>query len=168
MTSPQQVERLRKKSVSVDKSDVFELKPRMIDHLRVSKPSRSTGLSIERKFKKEAECVEGRSVAMRSGAVKYARDQELKGLGIEPKQTIYPFVKGMLEPFGDPKSETIRTPKLHKKTKQNSSELAKPRRLPTACFGLNRKQETESYATQVVDSHYEVGVCKRHERRSES
>ena len=40
---------------------------------------------------------------------------------------------------------------------RNSSELAEPRRLPTACFGLIRKQETESYATQVVDSQPEFG-----------
>ena len=39
---------------------------------------------------------------------------------------------------------------------RNSSELAKPHRLPTACFGLVRKQETESYATQVEDSQPEV------------
>ena len=39
---------------------------------------------------------------------------------------------------------------------RNSSELAEPRRLPTACFGLVQKQETESYATQVVDSHLEI------------
>ena len=36
---------------------------------------------------------------------------------------------------------------------RNSSELAEPRRLPTACFGLVKNQETESYATQVVDSY---------------
>ena len=30
------------------------------------------------------------------------------------------------------------------------------RRLPTVCFGLERKQQTESYATQVADSHPEV------------
>ena len=39
---------------------------------------------------------------------------------------------------------------------RNSSELDEPRRLPTACFGLVRKQETESYATQVVYSQPEV------------
>ena len=39
---------------------------------------------------------------------------------------------------------------------RNSSELAEPRRLTTACFGLVRKQETESYATQVVDSNPKV------------
>ena len=39
---------------------------------------------------------------------------------------------------------------------RNSSELAESRRLPTACFGLVQKQETESYATQVVDSQPEV------------
>ena len=86
MTSPQQVKRLRKKTVSGDKSDVSELKPRMIDHLRVSKLSLSTKLSIEPESRKGAECVEGQSVAMQSGAVQYARDQELKGLGVEPKQ----------------------------------------------------------------------------------
>ena len=45
---------------------------------------------------------------------------------------------------------------LHKKAKQNSSELAEPHRLPTASFGLVRKQQTESYATQVVDSYPEM------------
>ena len=40
---------------------------------------------------------------------------------------------------------------------RNSSELAESRRLPTACFVLIRKQKTESYATQVVDSQPEFG-----------
>ena len=39
---------------------------------------------------------------------------------------------------------------------RNSSELAEPRRLPAACFGLVRKQETKSYTTKVVDSQPEV------------
>ena len=40
---------------------------------------------------------------------------------------------------------------------RDSSEPAEPRRLPTACFGLVRKQQTESYATQVVDSQPKLG-----------
>ena len=40
---------------------------------------------------------------------------------------------------------------------RNSSELAEPRRLPTACFGLVWKQETELHTTQVVDLQPEVG-----------
>ena len=64
----------------------------------------------------------------------------------------------MSETSSLPKRPSKDTNKFYKKTMQNFSELASSRRLPTACFGLVRKQETESYATQVVDSHPEFGV----------
>ena len=54
-SSQMQTKWLRKKIVSADESDMNELKPRMIDHLRFSKPPCSTKLTTERESKKEAE-----------------------------------------------------------------------------------------------------------------
>ena len=65
--------------------------------------------------------------------------------GLEPSET-----------FSLPNRPSKDTNPFHKKATRNSSELTVPRRLPTACFGLVRKQETESHATQVVDSQPEV------------
>ena len=62
-TSPQQMRRLQKKIVAADESDMNELNPRMIDHLRASKPPCSTKLSSERESKREAGYVEDVSVA---------------------------------------------------------------------------------------------------------
>ena len=78
---------------------------------------------------------------------------------IHPKEIVYPSKIEASEPFGWLKRRSKDTNNHHKKEKQNSSELAKQRRSPTACFGLNRKQEIESYATRVVDSHPENGDC---------
>ena len=75
-------------------------------------------------------------------------------------KTNYPFGMKTSETYGLPKRPSKDTNKLHKKAKQNSSELAEPRRLLTACFGLKRKQETESYETQVVDSYPDIEVCE--------
>ena len=77
-------------------------------------------------------------------------------IGFGSEETNYPMKKRMSEPFDDPKNEMSRIHKHHKKAKQNSSELAGHRPLPTARFGLNEKQEAESYATPVVDSQPEV------------
>ena len=93
-------------------------------------------------------------IATRSGAVQHSRYHPVDHdhSGILSEETLYPLeVQGSV-PFGLPKSEFGRTHKFYKKEKQNSFELAEPR-LPTACFGSNQKPETESYATQVVDSY---------------
>ena len=74
------------------------------------------------------------------------------GLGFGPKETDYLSDLRTSETFDFPKKPSKDTNNLYKKAMRNSSELAEPRRLPTACFGLVRKQETESYKTQVVDS----------------
>ena len=66
-----QMKRLRKKSVSDAVMDVNALKPRMIDHLRVSKLTCSTALSSGRESKGEAEYVEDGSVVYRSGTVQH-------------------------------------------------------------------------------------------------
>ena len=65
----------------------------------------------------------------------------------------------MSETYSLPKRPSKDTNTFHKKAKQNSSELAEPRRFPKACFGLRQKQETESYATQVAGSNIEFGNC---------
>ena len=66
----------------------------------------------------------------------------------------------MSETYSLPKRSSKDTNTYHKKAKQNSSDLAEPRRFPTASFGLSQKQETESYATPVVDSNTESGGCE--------
>ena len=83
------IKRLRKKIVAADESDMNVLNPRMIDHLRASKPPCSTKLSSERESKGEAEYVEDDSVAIRSGTVEYSRDRSMFGFGIGPKETAY-------------------------------------------------------------------------------
>ena len=91
-SSQMQTKRLRKKIVSADKSDMNELKPRMIDHLRVSKPC-STKLTTERESKKEAEFVEDGSVVMRSGTVQHSRMHPVCGLGFRDRlkrEIVYP------------------------------------------------------------------------------
>ena len=157
-TNQRQTMRLRKKIVAADESDVNKLNTRMTAHLRASKLSCSTELISGRESEGEAEYVEDGSVAMRSGTAQHPRDRPMFGLGFRPKETDY--LSG-LEPsgaFSSPNRLSKDTNLFYKKAKQNSSELAKPRRLPTAYFGLVQDQETESYATQVVDSHLEVGV----------
>ena len=71
-----QTKRLRKKSVSVVGKDMSELKPRMIDHLRVSKPSLFRGPATERESDGEAEFVKDGSVVYRSGTVQHSRDRQ--------------------------------------------------------------------------------------------
>ena len=155
LTNQRQTKRLRKEIVVADESDVFMLKPRMTDHLRVSKLTCSSELRSGRDSGKEAEYVEGGSVAMRSGAVKYSRDRPVLGHGFGPKKTDYVSDLESSETFSLPNIPSKDTNLFYKKAMRNSSELAEPRRLPTACFGLERKQQTESYATQVVDSQVE-------------
>ena len=65
-SSQMQMKRLRKKNVSDAGMDMNVLKPRMIDHLRVSKPSLFRGPASERESKGEAEFVEDGSVVIRS------------------------------------------------------------------------------------------------------
>ena len=110
------------------------------------------GHALERESKGEAEFVEDGSVVMRSEAVQHSRMHPTFGFGDGPKETVYLSDLRMSETFGLPKRLSKDTNNLHKKTMRNSSELAEPHRLPMACFGLVKKQETESYATQVVDS----------------
>ena len=164
-TNQRQTMRLRKEIVVTDESDLHKLKPRMIDHLRVSKLACSTKLSGERDSGIGAEYAEDGSVAMRSGTIQHSRDHLEFGFGFGPKETDHGTD---LEWSGTgcssnrpSKDKTL----FNKKTLQNSSELALFRRSPTAYFGLVQNQETE-FATQVVDSYLEVEVVerKRHER----
>lgn len=110
------------------------LKTRMTDHLRAIKSSCSPELSIEREFRKGAEYVEDGSVAMRPGAVQHSRYHPVDYSDILSDKTDYPFEVNKAVPFDLPKSELYCANKFHKKEKQNSFELAEPRRLPTACF----------------------------------
>ena len=101
---------------------------------------------------------------MRSGAVHHSRDHPVCNMACGPKETVYPsYDSGMLSDETinqfDLRHDWIRTEKPYKKEKQNSSELAEPRRSPTACFGSYQKDETESDATQVVGSQPEVRSC---------
>ena len=83
------MKRLRKKSVSVVGKDMNELKPRMIDHLRVSKPSLFRGPASERESNGETEFVEDGSVVYRSGTVQHSRDHPMFGVGFGPRETDY-------------------------------------------------------------------------------
>ena len=74
-----QMKRLPKKSVSVAGMDMNVLKPRMIDHLCVSKPSLFRGPASERESNGEAEFVEDGSVVIRSGTVQHSRDHPMFG-----------------------------------------------------------------------------------------
>ena len=122
----------------------------------------SVNPEVERETKGEAEYVEGGSVAMRSGTVQHSRLHPMFDTGFVPEETNYLADKRMSETVGLPERQSKDTNKLYKKAKQNSSELAEPRRSPTACFGLKRKQEIESYATQVADSQPESEDCGTH------
>ena len=102
-SSQMPTKRLRKKIVSADESDMKELKPRMIDHLRVSKPPCSTKLASERESKGEAEYVEDGSVAMRSGTVQHSRKHPMFGFGFGPKETVYLSDLRMSETVSSPK-----------------------------------------------------------------
>ena len=85
LSNQMQTKRLRKKTVLVGEMDVSELKPRMIDYLRFSKPSLFRGLATERESAGEAEYVEDGSVAMRSGTVQHSREHPMYGLGFWPE-----------------------------------------------------------------------------------
>ena len=85
-SSQMQMKRLRKKSVSVAEMDMYELKPRMIDHLRVSKPSLFRRPATERESNGGAEFVEDGSVVIRSGTVQHSKDHPMFGLGFGPKK----------------------------------------------------------------------------------
>ena len=157
LTNQRQTKRLREEIVVANESD-FKLKPRMIDHLRVSKLACSTKLLGERDSGRGAEYVEDGSVAMRSGAVQHSRDRLEFGFGFGPKETDHAMNLGESETGGLPNRPSKDKNLFNKKTLQNSSELALFRRSPTAYFGLANSQETESYAAQAVDSHLEAGA----------
>ena len=159
------MKRLREKIVADDESYMNKLNPRMIDHLRASKPPCSTKLSSERESKGGAEYVEDGSVAMRSGTIQHSRLHPIFGFGFGPKETDYTSDLRSSETFSLPKRSSKDINNLHKKAMRNSSELAEPSQLPTVCFGLVRKQETESYTTQVVDSQPEVEARGAHATR---
>ena len=149
------MKRLRKKIVAANEPDMNVLNTRMTAHLRASKPPCSTELSSERESNGEAEYVEGGSVVIRLGTVQHLRDHPTFGSGFRPKETSYLLDMRTSETSSLPNRPSKDTNPFYKKAMRNSSELADPRRLPTACFGLKRKQETESYATRVVDSYPE-------------
>ena len=96
-------------------------------------------VSVE-EWGKIAECVEDRSVVIRSGTVQPSRKHPINDSGIWPMRM---FIRLKRERRSNlvPKSQTNRTSKLYKKAKQNSSELAETRWSPTVYFGLNQKQE---------------------------
>ena len=116
----------------------------------------SRKLSSERETQKEAEYVEDGSVAMRLGTVKYSKDYPVFRASFGLEKTVYLSELGSSGTESLPKRSSKDNNQFHKKAMRNSSELAESRRLPTACFGLNREQQTESYATQVVDSYPKV------------
>ena len=80
-SSQMQMKRLREMTVSAAGMDVSVLRPWMIDHLRVSKPSLFRGPASEREFKGEAEFVEDGSVVMQSEVTQHSRDRPIFGLG---------------------------------------------------------------------------------------
>ena len=135
LTSQTQMKQLRKKIVSADESEMNELKPRMTAHLRVSKPQCSTKLSVEQDSEGDTEYVKDGSVATQSGTAQHSREHLTFGLGIEPKEIAYISEVKMSETYSLPKRSSKDTNTFHKKAKQNFSELAEPRRFPTACFG---------------------------------
>ena len=102
-TNQQQMKRLREKIVAADESDMDVLNPRMIDHLRASKPPCSTKLLSERKAQREAEHVEDGSVAMRSGTVKYSKDHPVFGASFGLEKTVHLSELGSSETFSLPK-----------------------------------------------------------------
>ena len=148
--------RLREEIVVANESDLHKLKPRMIDHLRASKLACSTKLLGERDSGRGAEYVEDGSVAMRSGTVGYSRDRSEFGFGFGPNETDHAEVLELSGTGCLPNRPSKDMNPFNKKTLQNSSELALFRRSPTASFGSVQVQETESHATYVVDSCYEV------------
>ena len=87
LTNQRQTTQLREEIVVTDESDLYKLKPRMTDHLRVSKLTSSTKLSGERDSGRGAEYAEYGSVAMRSGTIQRSRDQLEFGIGFGPKET---------------------------------------------------------------------------------
>ena len=148
-TNQRQTKRLREEIVVSDESDMYKLKPRMIDHLRVSKLTSSTKLSGERDSGRGAEYAEDGSVAMRSGTIQHSRDHLEFKFGFGPKETDRETILGESETGGLPNRPSKDTNLLHKKTLQNSSELALFRRSPTAYFGLVKSQETESHTREL-------------------
>ena len=111
-------ERLRKTVVSVVGKDENELKPWMIDHLRVSKPLLFHGPSTVRESKREAEYVEDGPVAMRSGTVQHSREHPMFGFGFGPKETDYLSDLRSSETFSLPKRPSKDTNNSYKKAKQ--------------------------------------------------
>ena len=150
--------RLRQKIVSAVESDEDVPKARIRGLHRVNKLPQSGILPAERDYGKGAECVEGGSVALRSGTVQHSRDRLEFGFGFGPKETDH---FGDLELSGtgcSPNRPSRDINPFNKKTLQNSSELALFRRSPTASSGSVQVRETELHATYSVDSPYEVEV----------
>ena len=115
LTNQRQTTRLREEIVVTDESDLYKLKPRMTDHLRVSKLTSSTKLSGERDSGRGAEYVEDGSVAMRSGTVQHSRDRLEFGFGFGPKETIHPSDLELSETFSLPKRSSKDTNPFYKK-----------------------------------------------------
>ena len=78
---------------------------------------------------------------MRSGAGHHSRMHPSYGLGFGPKETNSSVGMKMSETSSLPNRLSKDKTLFHKKAKQHSSELAEPRRLPTASFGCVREQE---------------------------
>ena len=96
--------------------------------------------------------------SMRSGTVQHSRKHPTFDFRFRPKETLYLSDLGISETYSSPKRPSKETKNFHKKAMRNSSELAEPRGLPSVFFGLVKKEETESYTTEVVDSQPEVEV----------
>ena len=151
------MKRLRKEIVPDVRSDQAAQETQMTVHHCVTMSPDSGSPGVERETEGGAEYVEGESFATRSGTVQRSRDRSMFGFGFELQETDYLSDLRKPETSSFPKRPSKDTNNLHKKAIRNSSELAEPRRLLTACFGLVRKQETESDATQVVNSKPESG-----------
>ena len=115
-----QMKRHRKKSVSAAGMDVNVLKPRVIDHLRASKPPCSTKLSSGRESEGGAEYVEDGSVVMRSGTVQHSRDHPKFGSGFGPKETAYLSNLRRSETFSLPNRPSKDTNLFYKKAMRKS------------------------------------------------
>ena len=90
-SSQQRMKQLRQKIVSTVKQDEAVQETQVTDQHCVTMPLRSKGLADERDSKKGAECVEGGSIAWRSGAVQHSRLHPLHNPDILSDDLFYPF-----------------------------------------------------------------------------
>ena len=85
----QPTKRLRKEIVSTVKSDRAVQEAQVTVHHCVTMSPDSGSLAVGRRTGREAEYVEGGSVAMRSGTVQHSTVHPVFGCGFRPKETDY-------------------------------------------------------------------------------